>query len=239
MPEQQGENQWNYTRRAGEEFGGKFGGRRLIARDSKISGGVYYGTYGGEAIVVDPTKYPKYYDKWYKTAVAAATEKGKVQRNRVLGATFSTVSQEMPYSQAGVDRVLARIAKRGSQGTFEDGTKVELSAFMHDHVGVCRHQALVVGALLERFVDDGHIRGSVSVDRNIMWQPTGDIGGHAWVRYTTNGGTPYILDVAQGYFGTLADSPQKAQWNYLRPEEQQMRTAIEAGRLAMPNIDVA
>ena len=53
---------WAYTvdiKRAGEAHKG----RSHIGRDTPIDGGVYYGTYGGEAIVVDTEKYPEQYEK--------------------------------------------------------------------------------------------------------------------------------------------------------------------------------
>lgn len=219
MPDNE-RHHWNYTHNAHEAFGETFAERRLIARDSPIRGGVYYGTYGGEAIVVDPNKYPDTYQQWYNLAKKAASKNGIVERGRVLEAVFDTVTKQMPYSQKGVDRLLKNIAHDKGQRTFEDGSKVELAVFMQRHVGVCRHQALAAGALLETFKDEGYIRGQISIDRNIRWSPGDEPGGHAWTRYTSHGGEVMILDVAQQYFGKLNDSPQAARWNYLRPEER-------------------
>ena len=140
----------------------------------------------------------------------------------------------MPYSQRGVDRTLEDIAKRIGVAKFRDGDKVELSVFMAAGVGVCRHQALACAVTLERFKDEGHIRGSISIDRNIRRDPKMENSdGHAWVRYTSHGGNIMILDVAQNYFGLLKDSSRDAQWNYMRPEEQQRVIAPELGHFGM------
>jgi hypothetical protein len=232
MPDNE-RHDWDYTRDARELFGESYSQRRLIARDSPIRGGVYYGEYGGEAIVVDPNKYPKTYEHWYNLAKDTASENGAVKRGKVLESVFDTVTEQMPYSQEGVDRLLLDIAHDTGRYEFKDGTKVELASFMNQHVGVCRHQALVVGALLETFKDEGYIRGQVSIDRNTRWSPNGDSDGHAWARYTSNSGEVMILDVAQRYFGNLKDSPRDAQWNYLRPEERSRTARPNLGNIAI------
>jgi hypothetical protein len=121
----------------------------------------------------------------------------------------------MRYSQKGARQIRLEHELASCQ-------EIELGAFMRAGVGVCRHQALVCAAVLEDFKDAGYLDGHISVDRNERWNPDDekDKGGHAWVRYTTPKGTPYILDVAQNYFGTLEDSTEAARWNYLRPEEE-------------------
>lgn len=219
---------------AEKAFGLEYAGRRLIGRDSLIRGGVYYGTYGGEAIVVDPDKFPEQYDNWYNLATNRASDQGRVQRNKVLSAVYGTVRDNMRYSQSGVEQLLAVYARRDGYDGFPDGRKLDLGVFMHGRVGVCRHQALAAGILLEKFKEAGHIRGEVSVDRNVRWNPLGDRGGHAWTRYTAYSGQVMILDVARDYFGSLEASVQRpGGWNYLRPEESHRFAAPELGRLAL------
>lgn len=217
------EANWDYTDFMVEENEGHmFKGRPSIERDSQIDGGVYHGTYGGEAIVVDTEKYPNEYNKWLDIAKEKASVNGEIKKNHILKSTFDTVLEEMPYSKNGVDNLLSNIAAGRGESKFKDGTKVSLDYFMREHAGVCRHQALVVGTLLEMFKKEGYISGEVSVDRNTNWNPvTDEKGGHAWCRYTNSGGDIFILDVAQKYAGTLEDSKTEAQWNYLRPEEQE------------------
>ena len=87
-------------------------------------------------------------------------------------------------------------------------------------MGVCRHQALLCGYLLEKLIKDERISGKVSVDRNFVE----GLGGHAWARYTTDRGKVYILDVAQNYKGCLGDMTKKqSRWFYERPEDKPPR----------------
>jgi hypothetical protein len=226
------ENQdWGYTRKAREHFGDTYGGRPLITRDGPVDGGVYYGTYGGEAIVVDSKKYPEQYDRVFdEVAMRASDESGNIQRGLVLNAAFDVVSEKMQYSKDGVDQLL------GSFGDFKDGDKLDLGAFIEEGIGVCRHQALVVAVMLEKMKEQGHIRGDISVDRSQRWSPNGEREGHAWVRYTSHSGEVMILDVAQDYIGLIQDSEgDKQGWDYLRPEEQTARIAQEVGGIVVGN----
>jgi hypothetical protein len=211
---------WRYTQSARAEYGDTYGNRPLIARDTPIRGGVFYTTAGGEAIVVDPNKYPAKYREWYMAAQNSASENGIVKKDRILRAVFNTVAIRMRYSEPGVEALLTKIATDNGMPAFQDGIKVELGDFMNRGVGICRHQALAAGALLEMFQDDGHIGGAISIDRNEFAEP-GDteLEGHAWVRYTTSDGLPYVMDIAHGYLGALDDSVTQVNWEYRRPEE--------------------
>ena len=203
---------WGYTQAIVKKSGETYQGRRLIGRDSPVDGGVYFGTYGGEAIVVDSEKYPEQYDILFKSVIEKSTVDGKVQKSKVLQAVFDTVKDGMQYSQEGVDRITRDLP---------DGDKIELSSFMQEGVGVCRHQALAVAVMLEKMKKEGHISGDISVDRNMQWSPKGEKEGHAWVRYTGSNGVVGILDVAQNNgLVLLQDVDPAAGWNYLRPEEQ-------------------
>lgn len=227
MPKQEAVKfDWGYTRAAEEALGDTYLGRRLIGRDADVRGGIYFGTYRGEAIVIDPEKYPEEYERYYQEAAELADLGNGVDPSLVLSAVFTTVESNMSYSQEGVERTLKDIASDEGKTSLPDGTKVELSAFMQEGVGVCRHQALTCAALLERFKDEDHIRGDISVDRNQRWSPREEErGGHAWTRYTAHSGIVYIMDVAQGYFGRLENTDADAQWNYMRPEEQEASRA--------------
>lgn len=221
---------WSYTQAIRGRSGEMYGGRLLIGRDTPIDGGVYYGTYGGEAIVVDTEKYPNQYNKLLGEVLEKSRDQqGRVMRSKILQAVFDTVSQHMTYSKEGVNQLLSELGK----GAFKNGTKVNLEHFIEDGVGVCRHQALVAGVLLERLKKVGHIRGEVSVDRSMQWNPKGEKDGHAWVRYTGSTGDVMILDIAQGYFGFLEDVSDRGGWNYLRPEEQKQLTSKAAGETAV------
>lgn len=194
--------------------------RPTIGRDTRIDGGVYEGSYGGEAIVVDREKYPS----GYEYAKAEVTRRsidgtGAIDKNYILDNVFKVVGKMMAYDQGAVNRIFE---KEGGK----DGTKIALDMYANLGVGVCRHQALFVAQLLEGFVDDGVLHGQVSVDRNMVRMQGDDYDGHAWVRYTTSGGTVYILDVAQNKIALLSDlmaahDRGENVWDYAREEDEQ------------------
>ena len=115
--------------------------------------------------------------------------------------------------RGGVDQIHRRYGGIPDQ-------KIGLNNYIRDGVGVCRHQALLCGYLLERLVAEHHLSGTVSVDRN---QVEG-LGGHAWARYTTSGDKVIVLDVAQDYLGRLNDMSQdQNRWFYERPKDHARR----------------
>lgn len=221
-----------YTSKAREHFGDVFKGRPLLGRDEDPRGKILYTLALGEAIVVDPTKDPVLYNQWFSEVEDRAKAGGdSVQRGYVLHAVFDQVSEKMKYSQEGVEDLLKKY------NATKDGDKIELSVFMEDGVGVCRHQALAVATLLYQAKDAGHIRGDISVDKSEQWSPNGDKGGHAWVRYTANDGDIHIVDVAQDFIGSLEDSRyRKEGWNYLRPEDKMQVEAQQIGGTAVNQI---
>ena len=180
-------------------------GRPIISRDTPIDGGVYLGQGMREAIVVDSKKYPAI-GSLYEKAKAKTRVNGEVRRDKVLGAVYDTVKEAMKYDEARTEEIVKK------HGAKKDG-KIKLDHFIEEEFGICRHQALTCGVLLELFKNDRFIRGKPSVDRNSIGKY-----GHAWCRYTSTGVA--ILDVAQGYFGNLEDAPSDG-WDYKRPEERQ------------------
>lgn len=192
-----------------------FQGRPIIGRDRKIDGGVYLGGGAREAIVVDGEKDPaleRVYQELLKKR-RKAQSRGKSFKDGILEEVWSLVSQVMPYNEQQVLDVDRRLSKPDS--------KVYLSAYIGG--GVCRHQALLTGFLLERLSQDGLVGGKVSIDRNYV---PGE-GGHAWVRYTNSGGDVFILDSAQRYIGRLDEmSEDRDRWFYERPEDTNPRLKL-------------
>jgi hypothetical protein len=201
---------------------GRFAGRHVIGRDTSINGGVYVGLPNGnrEAIVVDDVKHPDALNRAYAEAIqsvyrAARWEgwfsdpsRSAVETN-ILRPVFETVRSMMPYS----NDVVASIVNK-----HQKDTKVALNSFINRGGGVCRHQALLVGYILERMQSSGELseEDRISVDRN--GEKGG--GGHVWVRYKSSDGTVYIIDPAQDFVGTLeeADALERT-WSYARPED--------------------
>ena len=228
---------WEYTvdaqevARLRQEREKKRGGevRHTIARDSRIDGGVYEGAYGGEAIVVDKKKYPTGYTTAMQHIEAAITgADGTVDKTLVMKSVFDEVRETMRYDQFEVSKILREL------GDGKDGTKIALQEYIQSGVGVCRHQALFAGQLLEGLRDKGYVSGTASVDRNKNRRVDNDgYDGHAWVRYTNSNNEIFIIDVAQGIIGSLRDIAEARDrgqkiWDYERPEDKARRMSARA-----------
>lgn len=196
--------------------------RPTITRDSRIDGGVYEGRYGGEAIVVDSDKYPDGFREAMRRILPHIQRSdGTIDKRVVLSSVFDVVSDMLPYDAEGVDAVF----NDPHLGAGKDGTKITLDTYIVLGVGVCRHQALFVGQLLEALADGAIINGRVSVDRNKDRLDVADpYDGHAWARYTNSAGRVYILDVAQRVLAPLDELMERRAkgenvWDYGRPED--------------------
>ncbi len=225
---------WDKTHRAGERLASEgrltsingieyYQGRPLIHRDSPIDGGVYLGAGQREAIVVDSTRSDSKIRELYQKVLARAREYDPVEKKytlnkgKVLNAVFDTVKEAMPVQD---DAAVQRIVDRRAVG--KDG-KIDLDVFIKEGVGECRHDALACAVLLELLKKDGFVSGRASVDRNAAFYPEGDdrlSGGHAWCRYTNSVGEVYVLDVAQGFIGSLEEASKNPKaWAYQRPDD--------------------
>lgn len=183
-----------------------FQGRPVISRNTPVDGGVY--TSAGPsspAIVVDSEKYPEI-NNLYKRAKKTAKNRFFDDIPPILHAVYATVDEV--FSHRGDDK------SEELEKSFKSDQKVTLDVFIKKGIGVCKHFALTSAALLEKFRREGLLKGKISLDRNTMEE-----GGHAWCRYTDPKGEVYILDLAQGFLGTLEDSDGKAKWSYRRPGE--------------------
>jgi hypothetical protein len=194
--------------------------RHTISRDSKISGGVYEGAYGGEAIVVDTEKYPLI-NQAVEQVIEKITVGGRIDKGLVLETVYRYVLANMRYDSAAVDKIFAEDCK----GT--DGQKISIDVYIGDGVGECRHQALFAGAILEQLAERGIVGGRASVERNLVKHgPDGKYDGHSWVRYTNSADTVYVLDIAQHKLDTLDNLMQdrrnsKDVWDYARKEDHE------------------
>lgn len=226
---------WDYTRRAcrhadespyGSAGGGPYGsymGRHIIGRDSRILGGVSFTAGHPEIIVVSETDagLPRAYTRLERMLA----ERSVTTAEEVLRAVYELVRELLPYDRARVKALIARYRPNG-----RGEVKLPLAIYLRERAGVCRHQALLAGYLIEKLIEDGCIRGTVSTDRNRKrdpfdeWREYARHGyvGHQWCRYTSPDGTVYILDAAQDYCGRLADVPRRRDgfWrDYFRPED--------------------
>lgn len=239
-----GDSSWGYTEKAfkyqvvGErQDRERAAGRKVretIGKDTQIDQGVYEGTYGGEKIVVDLENSPFIRAALETIKRTITNTEGRPDKDLAMDAVFQYVKENMAYDQDKVDEIF-RV-----DGDGKDGKKISLDVFVENKAGVCRHQALFAGALLESLKNEGILTGQVSVDRNEMKINEKDKDGHAWTRYTTSRGEVYILDIAQLNGVVKLDDLMRARmngnkrvWDYGRPEDHvKLQALIEAENAA-------
>ena len=206
---------------------GTYQGRHIIHRNSPILGGVYLGESSREAVVVD-AKYgelpklhqlakvkarsyacdPETGDDFY--FIDPATGRETYHPSAAFMGTFAAVKETMPRQD--LEAVKELLAKNNAT----DDAKIALDSFLSAGMGVCRHDALACGAVLEMFQQEGHLQNwKISVDRN-----TNHRGGHAWTRaQNMTDDAIYILDVMQDFCGILRSANSADKWAYERPED--------------------
>lgn len=181
-------------------------GRPIICKDSPVDGGVSIGQYEREAIVVDSQKSNSLLSL-YEKAKKRAMFKGQVDKALILLSVFKVVSEKLKYDSSKVEKIVKKAGVKKDK-------KINLENFVKAEAGICTHQALLCGVLLELFIKDKYLRGKVSVDRNSVYR-----NGHAWCRYTTSGGKVFIMDVANDFMGSLEKGLEKGIWCYNRAED--------------------
>jgi hypothetical protein len=183
-----------------------FKGYRIISRDTPINGGISF-TSVREGIIVDDQKDQKI-KQVYQTVLDEITnikKRGGNYKAEILDFIYVLVGKVMPTNSN-------KIHEAEKAGKLGEGKTILLGDLLG--AGVCRHQSLLVGYLIEKLINDGYLRGRVSIDRN----QKKDIGGHAWARYTSRAGEIAIIDVTQEYRGKL-DLNNSTCWPYARPED--------------------
>jgi hypothetical protein len=198
---------------------GYYNKRRIIGRNCRINGGVYLGGGAREAIYVDDLSDQGVLKNVYFELIQTLFKKmgkrlslGLKIQDGIPEDVFDTVRRHMPYDE---QKVLDIISGRRSDN------EISLSEFIQKHAGQCRHQALLVGYLLERLIENGLLSGSVSAERNYL----AGQGAHAWAAYQDKDGKIFIIDPAMGYQGPL----EKAHgWLYHIPERASLEESIVA-----------
>ncbi len=91
-----------------------------------------------------------------------------------------------------------------------NGEKIQLGAYLEMGVGICRQQAAVIAACMEKAIRENRAPG---------WKGGAELranqnsrGGHTWVFLQRNTGEPYVVDPAQGFLGN-PDVPGP-HWDY-------------------------
>lgn len=186
--------------------------RLIIGRDTPINKGVYVGASEREAVVVDDQKDEPLHTAYGDLLIALGKlrDQYRTATETILQEVYQLVLKKIPYNAEMADRIM--------QAAGSNDGRVALGSYITSHGGVCRHEALLAGYLIERLIGDGKIGnetlgefGRVSVDRNAIHGK----GGHAWVRYEDDKNQVWVIDAAQQYCGRLDDVPEEA-WFYER-----------------------
>lgn len=215
---------------------GYYYGRRILGRDMPINDSVYIGSSDREAIVIDDGKdeplkqsFIDFLHQRKEKVFKQVAEKNIVKRllknffprqkekriitlaqfqKGILNDVFSYVRDVMPNNADEVNKIEKEIK------ALSKSKKIYLGSYINRQAGVCRHEGLFAGYLLEKLINNGYLKGSVSVDRNKVIGK----GAHAWCRYTDKNNEIFILDPAQNFNGRLKNAG-KNQWKYARPED--------------------
>ena len=243
--ERNGNLRGEYEEPDGPELKGYYQGRRIISRDTRIDGGAYFITgwkgINGEICVVDDREIPGYSTDERARLTPREEEQLRTERPNRLEQSYQNLQAQIGQaldaspSRGAIDmRELLQIVHQHARTELRydlqkteqiadefEGQKIGLNRFLAEGVGVCRHQALLDGYIIERMIDEGKMNGQVSVDRS---QIEG-IGGHAWVRYTDFRNEPWIIDPAGNFVGTLEEAKRNANLAkfYERPTDKQQQ----------------
>ena len=184
----------------------------ILGRYSRrISGGVYLGGSAREAIVVDGRS--RLMQEAYEPIDTELRQKfqqnGTLHIDEVMLRIHDRVQKLMKYGDHQVDQI--------SRAHYGDKV-VGLSTYLEHGVGVCRHMGPMAAYLIECAIKDGHLPGSVGVERNSI--PTK--GAHAWAIYRPlNNASEQdrVIDPARGFVGTRSEARRRGVWEYEVPSD--------------------
>jgi hypothetical protein len=187
---------------------GYYRGHAIIGRDSlTVRDGVYFTTRPrSEAVVVDDQskelKTARY--EIESLAYRRLGRPGQASTKEVLGLVNELTNELMPYDLDKTERI--------SQPHYDTMGLINLSEYLRQRAGVCRHQNLLAAVLMEVVADRGYIDGTVGVQRNHVIELN---GAHAWSIFKPRGGgDDIIVDPAQKFIGTREEARAKGLWNY-------------------------
>lgn len=200
--------------------------RLIIGKDTPINKGIYLGSNQREAIVIDDENDDALHTAYGDILIALGKlrDNNDLNTERILQQVYQLVLKKIPYNEKMADQITAVAGQK-------DG-RVTLGSYIANHGGVCRHEALLAGYLVERLIQEEKIGnestrkfGSVSIDRNTIPNQ----GGHAWARYEDENDEIWVIDAAQKYCGRLKDVPEHG-WFYQRLSSASSKQSPEADR---------
>jgi hypothetical protein len=177
---------------------GYFRGRPIIGRNMPIKGGIYIGGVEREAITVDETpKEKEILDPVYSRLVDLKRLYGHYFPKVAVYTVNALVREAMRYDLKAVEKIAQK---------FSHDDAISICSFIASGVGVCRQMNVFAAYLLERLINDGHLKGAVSAERNCVV----NVGAHAWVKFTDEKGNAYVIDPTNDYCGEMSGGP----WPY-------------------------
>ncbi len=200
---------------------GTFDGYRIIGRDTPINEGVYFIKGDAEILLVDDGAdggWLKQNERFLLARLITLSKTQRLTESVIISEAYKLARQLMPFNEDAVKQKV---------GHLKEYTKLHLKDFAGG--GVCRHQALLCGYLLERLYRTGRLKGSASVDRSLL-----PYKGHAWVRYTTEAGQVIIVDPARDPGVLILDDLPEMQPDrvfYERPGEYPDKIMYKSERL--------
>lgn len=174
----------------------------MIGKDSKnLENGVYLGGGSREAILVDGNS--EVLKKSYESLYAKLLKMDVISQTDLLNMVNQHVQAVMPYDG---DKVM------DITQDYNGDKIIGLSEFVQQKAGVCRHQALMAGYIMQELQKAGFLQGEVRVQRNTV----PDFGGtHAWALFIDRNGKEFVIDPAQDFTGTKEQARNlPGRWDY-------------------------
>ncbi len=180
---------------------------KLGRKSVSVDDGVYLGGSAREAIWVNGESevLKKVYEELAQELRTGFKDRKTATTQIILIRVRDKVREVMPYDGPKTTSI--------SQDYYGDKL-AELSMYVNERAGVCRHQALLAAYLTEMLINEGFLRGGIGVERNTVE----DYGGtHAWAVFKPEGGKPedtIVIDPSQPFVGTKAQAERENRWAY-------------------------
>lgn len=193
---------------------GYYMNHQILGRASNsVDDGVYLGGSAREAIVVDGKSVilRQVYDSIANELRQSFDRNETLTMRAILLKVMHKIQEVMPYDDQKTEHI--------SRQHYGDKL-VGLSSFVKERAGVCRHQGLLAAYIIESLIKDGHILGSVGIERNTVEEMGGT---HAWAVYKASINETkevIVVDPAQSFVGTKKQAQREKGWEYYLTTDQ-------------------
>lgn len=184
---------------------GRYRNHPIIGRRSPSVRNGVYGTRSSEFVLVDDKSQllKKVVDDFMAT-LPRHDEAATLDTNQILKKISFRVANVLRYDLDQVERISS--PHYGHKGL------IDLSEYVEQGVGVCRHQALLAAHIIEEAVDQGYLAGQVGVERNYDREAN---GAHAWAVFKSDTSEDIIVDPANHFVGSRKKAQQEKRWRYV------------------------